>query len=105
MQSSNFDDWPFLSVHFWGEKAEGLWTLEVINAGSRHVNTPGEYGFFLPSRGQRSPNLNCTFCPVQIGGLRVLLQVKFSMNKQFGDRFFNKELIEEFGESILLLTG
>lgn len=39
--SSNFDDWPFLSVHFWGEKAEGRWTLELINGGNRHVNTPG----------------------------------------------------------------
>lgn len=28
--SSNFDDWPFLSVHFWGEKAAGRWTLQVI---------------------------------------------------------------------------
>lgn len=39
--SSNFDDWPFLSVHFWGEKAEGRWTLQVINAGNRQVNQPG----------------------------------------------------------------
>ncbi|KZC04039.1 Furin-like protease 2 [Dufourea novaeangliae] len=22
--SANFDDWPFLSVHFWGEKADGI---------------------------------------------------------------------------------
>jgi proprotein convertase subtilisin/kexin type 5 len=39
--SSNFDDWPFLSVHFWGERAEGRWTLQIINAGNRHVNQPG----------------------------------------------------------------
>ncbi|XP_054285340.1 furin-like protease 2 [Macrosteles quadrilineatus] len=39
--SSNFDDWPFLSVHFWGEKVEGRWTLQIINAGNRHVNQPG----------------------------------------------------------------
>ncbi|XP_017145820.1 furin-like protease 2 isoform X2 [Drosophila miranda] len=38
---SNFDDWPFLSVHYWGEKAEGRWTLQVINAGRRRVNQPG----------------------------------------------------------------
>lgn len=38
---SNFDDWPFLSVHFWGEKAEGRWTLQVINGGRRRVNQPG----------------------------------------------------------------
>lgn len=39
--NSNFDDWPFLSVHFWGEKAEGRWTLQIVNAGNRHVNQPG----------------------------------------------------------------
>lgn len=38
---SNFDDWPFLSVHFWGEKAEGRWTLQVINGGRRRINQPG----------------------------------------------------------------
>ncbi|XP_055845205.1 furin-like protease 2 isoform X2 [Episyrphus balteatus] len=38
---SNFDDWPFLSVHFWGEKAEGRWNLQVINGGRRRVNQPG----------------------------------------------------------------
>ncbi|KAJ8941052.1 hypothetical protein NQ318_006826 [Aromia moschata] len=39
--NSNFDDWPFLSVHFWGEKAEGRWHLQIVNAGNRHVNQPG----------------------------------------------------------------
>lgn len=39
--SSNFDDWPFLSVHFWGEKAAGRWTLQIINAGNRRVNQAG----------------------------------------------------------------
>ncbi|KAL1117733.1 hypothetical protein AAG570_004048 [Ranatra chinensis] len=39
--SSNFDDWPFLSVHYWGENPVGRWTLQVVNAGNRHVNQPG----------------------------------------------------------------
>nr|CAD7264540.1 unnamed protein product [Timema shepardi] len=39
--SSSFDDWPFLSVHFWGEKAEGRWTLQISNSGTRSVNQPG----------------------------------------------------------------
>nr|CAD7204227.1 unnamed protein product [Timema douglasi] len=39
--SSNFDDWPFLSVHYWGEKAEGRWTLQILNSGSRRVSQPG----------------------------------------------------------------
>ncbi|XP_044019968.1 furin-like protease 2 isoform X2 [Aphidius gifuensis] len=39
--SSNFDDWPFLSVHFWGEKADGRWTLQIINAGHRKISSQG----------------------------------------------------------------
>jgi len=39
--SSNFDEWPFLSVHYWGENPQGKWILHVINAGNRHVNQPG----------------------------------------------------------------
>lgn len=41
VSSSNFDDWPFLSVHYWGEQAHGRWTLEIINSGSRRINQPG----------------------------------------------------------------
>ncbi|XP_065335368.1 furin-like protease 2 isoform X1 [Cloeon dipterum] len=39
--SSSFDDWPFLSVHFWGERPQGRWTLQIINGGNRQVNQPG----------------------------------------------------------------
>lgn len=38
---SNFDDWPFMSVHFWGERADGRWTLQIINGGRRRVNQAG----------------------------------------------------------------
>jgi proprotein convertase subtilisin/kexin type 5 len=39
--SSNFDDWPFLSVHFWGEDPHGVWTLAVVNAGTGKAEKPG----------------------------------------------------------------
>ncbi|KAF2368887.1 Proprotein convertase P [Trinorchestia longiramus] len=39
--SEKFDDWPFLTVHYWGEKAVGTWRLEVTNAGSRAAHQPG----------------------------------------------------------------
>ncbi|XP_076044014.1 furin-like protease 2 [Oratosquilla oratoria] len=39
--SERFDDWPFLSVHFWGEKAAGTWKLTVTNSGARDVRHPG----------------------------------------------------------------
>jgi len=29
MTDAGFEDWPFLSVHFWGEPAAGNWSLEV----------------------------------------------------------------------------
>ncbi|GFS03269.1 proprotein convertase subtilisin/kexin type 5 [Elysia marginata] len=28
-----FDDWPFLSVQFWGERPNGIWTLDIEDAG------------------------------------------------------------------------
>lgn len=40
--SSAFDDWPFLSVHYWGEAPDGRWTLDIVNAGGRRVTQPGE---------------------------------------------------------------
>ncbi|CAG5127635.1 unnamed protein product, partial [Candidula unifasciata] len=27
-----FDEWPFMSVHFWGENPRGVWTLEIEDA-------------------------------------------------------------------------
>lgn len=38
---SRFDQWPFLSVHFWGESAAGTWTLEVLNMGPERTPRPG----------------------------------------------------------------
>eukprot|EP00095_Tigriopus_kingsejongensis_P012571 snap_masked-scaffold298_size217389-processed-gene-0.1 protein:Tk12571 transcript:snap_masked-scaffold298_size217389-processed-gene-0.1-mRNA-1 annotation:"endoprotease furin" len=34
MTNGGFEDWPFLSVHFWGEPANGTWTLEVNHSPS-----------------------------------------------------------------------
>ena len=42
MLESSFEDWPFMTVHFWGERAAGTWKLEVINAGNKRVNQPGK---------------------------------------------------------------
>ena len=27
--ATSFEDWPFLSVHYWGEDPTGQWTLQV----------------------------------------------------------------------------
>ena len=32
-QERDFHDWPFMSVHFWGEQPVGTWTLEMENVG------------------------------------------------------------------------
>lgn len=29
--STGFIDWPFMSVHHWGENPTGTWTLEIHN--------------------------------------------------------------------------
>jgi len=39
---SRFDEWPFLSVHFFGESAVGTWNLEVMNMGPDRTPRPGK---------------------------------------------------------------
>jgi len=39
---SRFDQWPFLSVHFWGEKTAGTWSLEILNMGPDRTPRPGQ---------------------------------------------------------------
>lgn len=39
---NSFDDWPLMSVHFWGENPVGTWTITV-----RNTNT---HSIFHPSR-------------------------------------------------------
>ncbi|XP_031704092.1 proprotein convertase subtilisin/kexin type 6 isoform X1 [Anarrhichthys ocellatus] len=38
--SSNegFRNWDFMTVHFWGERAEGIWTLEIVDSPSKLRN-------------------------------------------------------------------
>lgn len=31
VMQGGFDDWPFLSVHFYGENPNGKWTLEILD--------------------------------------------------------------------------
>ena len=38
--ATSFEDWPFLSVHYWGEDPTGEWTLEIANAGQA-AKAPG----------------------------------------------------------------
>jgi furin len=33
LNRSGFTDWPFMSVHTWGESPIGKWTLEIHNEG------------------------------------------------------------------------
>lgn len=30
---SGFNDWPFMTVHQWGEAPHGVWELEIHNKG------------------------------------------------------------------------
>lgn len=41
-QESNFNNWPFLSVHFWGENPSGQWKLIISNEGRHRVLLPGK---------------------------------------------------------------
>ncbi|XP_034948882.1 furin-like protease 1 [Chelonus insularis] len=43
---TGFQQWPFMSVHTWGERPHGTWKLEVHNEG-RFVATLNEWGLML----------------------------------------------------------
>ena len=39
----SFIDWPFMSVHYWGENPEGTWTLEIHNNATSKWNDDAKY--------------------------------------------------------------
>ncbi|XP_035214452.1 furin-like protease 2 [Stegodyphus dumicola] len=41
-QEGSFKDWPFMSVHFWGENPDGNWKLVIVNDGNLVTNIPGK---------------------------------------------------------------
>ncbi|GFO36220.1 furin-like prohormone convertase [Plakobranchus ocellatus] len=42
-----FEDWPFLSVHFWGERPHGIWTLDIEDAGGNSWGSGGGGGTLI----------------------------------------------------------
>lgn len=41
--NEGFSNWEFMSVHCWGEKAEGVWTLEIQDVPAQ-VRSPDKQG-------------------------------------------------------------
>ena len=42
INAEGYDDWPFMSVHFWGENPIGTWTLKITyKSGSGYVSMSG----------------------------------------------------------------
>lgn len=41
----SFTEWPFMSVHFWGENPKGTWKLIIANNGVLKSAGPGKYQF------------------------------------------------------------
>ena len=42
INAEGYDDWPFMSVHFWGENPIGNWTLKITyKSGSDYVSMSG----------------------------------------------------------------
>lgn len=37
---SGFNDWPFMTVHQWGESPQGVWQLEIHNKGRYMGKSP-----------------------------------------------------------------
>lgn len=47
--NEGFSNWEFMSVHCWGEKAEGVWTLEIqdMPAQVRNPDKQGQWSGWL----------------------------------------------------------
>lgn len=41
LDQDSFNDWPFMSVHFWGEEIKGWWKLIIFNDGKSHSKLTG----------------------------------------------------------------
>lgn len=51
--NEGFRNWEFMTVHCWGERAEGSWTLEVFDSPSqlRNPEVLGKFVFVVLARG------------------------------------------------------
>jgi len=63
--TKGFNDWPFMSVHTWGENPKGLWTLDILDTSPSVSDNRGTvqdvklelHGTFdMPDHVARSPN-------------------------------------------------
>lgn len=67
--SSTFDDWPFLSVHYWGEKIVGRWQLKITRRmANSTAKSPGN-GYLcnlilptIPSMNNSTITFNQVYC-------------------------------------------
>lgn len=44
---NGFHKWPFMTTHAWGEKARGVWKLEIMFSQSKNSKEPKTTGEFL----------------------------------------------------------
>ena len=51
--AQNFDDWPILSLHFWGENPKGTWRLRFKNHYPQYHFTGSYFLYFVHSRTSR----------------------------------------------------
>lgn len=107
---SNFDDWPFLSVHFWGEKAEGRWTLQIINGGRRRVNQPGILTKWqLIFYGTQVNPIHLKNDPNRTGNPRIPNQFAFptetDVNQQYNGNYYNPDSYAGFANYQNLFAG
>ena len=90
INAEGYDNWPFMSLHYWGENPIGTWTIHVYFQSSYgyvsvHVNSFELYGTSVASTTSHSSSTSSTsssstsdsndniILPVAIGGAALLL--------------------------------
>ena len=78
INAEGYDNWPFMSLHYWGENPIGTWTINVYFKSSYgyvsvHVNSFELYGQNVASTSSTSSSNDNIILPVVIGGVALLL--------------------------------
>ena len=78
INAEGYYNWPFMSLHYWGENPIGTWTINVYFKSSYgyvsvHVNSFELYGQNVASTSSTSSSNDNIILPVVIGGVALLL--------------------------------
>lgn len=77
ISKAGFNQWPFMSVHTWGERPHGTWKLEIHNEGRYQGKSIVSDFLFLPSIAYISRYIECNLVRIR-NFSRAYILLRFS---------------------------